>query len=434
MSNNDNKIILTPMTPIISSIALIPDHMICGPSVSTCNVRSKTCIRHGCKTRPIFNHEGESKGIYCVTHKLEGMVDVKNKSCIHHGCKTLPTFNREGNAKAIYCVTHKLEGMVDVVKIKNNNIENIKIENNINNDDFESRLSNITENLGKILKSLNDLRVEWKSNKDFKYFDEQFILNDLTDKLDEINDMDRKYDMGIGHSYGSHTHNTFFKYCDNKYTRQQILSLIFFILNIAKQYNGFAFGGIVRDYIIPYMFFTKDHDELDFKDCDVWFSKKKDAETFIRYLSNTKASLYIKSATNIGYKKIEKENKYPHVFERYQYVVNINGNHMFIMDIIVSEFLPVNDAAMNLLLFKPKSDKYLEMDESWFEVGKNHEEVKYFFTVKNLIISCGLKKTILLNEYLQTVKTKNSNIMRDKCKSRIDTFIKRGFAFQNYQN
>ena len=81
------------------------------------DVVNKQCIQNGCKKiSPTFNIEGESKGLYCKTHKLTGMVDVKNKKCIQIGCKLLgPSFNIDCESKGLYCKTHKLEGMVDVI-------------------------------------------------------------------------------------------------------------------------------------------------------------------------------------------------------------------------------------------------------------------------------------------------------------------------------
>ena len=73
-----------------------------------------TCIYENCETQPSYNKAGEKKGIYCGTHKLDGMVDVKNKKCIYENCETIPYYNKAGEKKAIYCVTHKLDGMVDV--------------------------------------------------------------------------------------------------------------------------------------------------------------------------------------------------------------------------------------------------------------------------------------------------------------------------------
>jgi hypothetical protein len=78
------------------------------------DVVSKTCIETGCKVRPSYNKEGETKRLYCSTHKLEGMVDVSSKKCIHPHCTKLASYNKEGETKRLYCSTHKLEGMVDV--------------------------------------------------------------------------------------------------------------------------------------------------------------------------------------------------------------------------------------------------------------------------------------------------------------------------------
>ena len=78
------------------------------------NVISRTCKHEGCKKIPAYNQEGETRGFYCAKHKKEGMVDVKSKTCIHEGCKKQPVYNKEGERKGIYCLLHKTEGMVDV--------------------------------------------------------------------------------------------------------------------------------------------------------------------------------------------------------------------------------------------------------------------------------------------------------------------------------
>ena len=78
------------------------------------DVKHKTCIHPGCKTRPNFNIEGEIKGLYCFEHKKDGMVDVINKTCIHPECKIRPTYNIEGEKKALYCFEHKSAEMIDV--------------------------------------------------------------------------------------------------------------------------------------------------------------------------------------------------------------------------------------------------------------------------------------------------------------------------------
>ena len=76
------------------------------------------CIHPGCKTTPSFNKEGETKWLYCYSHKQEGMVNLRNNRCIHDGCKITPYFNKEGESKGLYCSSHRQEGMVDVIRHK----------------------------------------------------------------------------------------------------------------------------------------------------------------------------------------------------------------------------------------------------------------------------------------------------------------------------
>jgi hypothetical protein len=78
------------------------------------NVVNNRCIKDDCKKQPIYNNEGETKGLYCSKHKLDGMVDVKNTRCIKDDCKKRPYYNNDGQTKGLYCSKHKLDGMVDV--------------------------------------------------------------------------------------------------------------------------------------------------------------------------------------------------------------------------------------------------------------------------------------------------------------------------------
>jgi hypothetical protein len=79
------------------------------------NVRHPTCIHAGCKKHPNYNTEGNTKGLYCSAHKLDGMLDVNHPKCRHAGCKTRPAFNTQGETNGIYCSAHKLNGMLDVI-------------------------------------------------------------------------------------------------------------------------------------------------------------------------------------------------------------------------------------------------------------------------------------------------------------------------------
>jgi hypothetical protein len=79
------------------------------------NVISKTCVHPGCKTIPHYNIEGETTALYCSKHKLDNMINVKSKTCVHPGCKTIPHYNIEGETTALYCSTHKLDNMINVI-------------------------------------------------------------------------------------------------------------------------------------------------------------------------------------------------------------------------------------------------------------------------------------------------------------------------------
>jgi len=78
------------------------------------DVVHKTCAIFECGTRPSFNYPGESKGLYCSTHKLPGMVRAGGVQCKFEGCTTRPSFNHPGESKGLYCSVHKLDGMVRV--------------------------------------------------------------------------------------------------------------------------------------------------------------------------------------------------------------------------------------------------------------------------------------------------------------------------------
>ena len=78
------------------------------------DIINKVCIYTGCKTQSTYNKQGETIPLYCKIHKETDMVDIKHKTCIYPGCKTIPTYNKEGETKALYCGIHKESYMVDV--------------------------------------------------------------------------------------------------------------------------------------------------------------------------------------------------------------------------------------------------------------------------------------------------------------------------------
>ena len=70
------------------------------------NVVNSRCL--DCESQPSFNYEGQKKGLYCATHKKDGMINVVNPRCLD--CKLLPSFNYKGQKKGLYCATHKKMG------------------------------------------------------------------------------------------------------------------------------------------------------------------------------------------------------------------------------------------------------------------------------------------------------------------------------------
>ena len=63
------------------------------------DVKNIMCIHEGCKKHPAFNVEGETKGLYCTVHKLEGMIGVKNIMCKTYLCYIRITEKYDG-----YCL------------------------------------------------------------------------------------------------------------------------------------------------------------------------------------------------------------------------------------------------------------------------------------------------------------------------------------------
>lgn len=76
---------------------------------------------HFCTTRPSFNHPGEKSGLYCCTHKLDGMINVVSKKCIHtevvNGetikCNTTANYAAPGEHTKKYCGKHRNYTMVN---------------------------------------------------------------------------------------------------------------------------------------------------------------------------------------------------------------------------------------------------------------------------------------------------------------------------------
>ena len=54
------------------------------------DIKHQKCIHECCLVRPNYNYDNEVTGIYCTSHKLDGMVDVINNRCLTPLCFTQP--------------------------------------------------------------------------------------------------------------------------------------------------------------------------------------------------------------------------------------------------------------------------------------------------------------------------------------------------------
>ena len=81
------------------------------------NVIDKKCIYDNCSKQPSYNLPNLKKPLYCYDHKLENMINIKDKKCVVEGCNIIPSFSSDGKTKE-YCGKHKKEGMTNLVNIK----------------------------------------------------------------------------------------------------------------------------------------------------------------------------------------------------------------------------------------------------------------------------------------------------------------------------
>ena len=91
------------------------------------NIKTNTCRELNCKKIPVFNYEKEITALYCNKHKKEGMINIKAKKCIENNCDNQPNFNYENEKNGIYCSEHKHDGMINVTCIKCDELNCFKI-------------------------------------------------------------------------------------------------------------------------------------------------------------------------------------------------------------------------------------------------------------------------------------------------------------------
>lgn len=77
------------------------------------NVIGVRCEEEGCKTGAQFNYDGETVGRFCAKHRFDGMIDIKHRRCEKDGCNILPSYKFDTDSSCRFCAFHKLDGMID---------------------------------------------------------------------------------------------------------------------------------------------------------------------------------------------------------------------------------------------------------------------------------------------------------------------------------
>ena len=120
-------------------------------------------------------------------------------------------------------------------------------------------------------------------------------------------------------------------------------------LEVAAKYGGRVFGGFVRNILIPTVF-----EQLiyGYKDVDIWFQSEEAAELFVAKMGTLLT-------------RRESNNRFPRTvypFSRKQFLLNGKKDTFgeygsacdgIIIDVIVSENLPVDDFNVNQLTYSP---------------------------------------------------------------------------------
>ena len=84
------------------------------------DVISRKCKETDCIKQPCYNFSDKTKPVYCIDHKIIGMIDLKNPRCIHIDvnnirCNIRPYYNNYGETKPLFCLKHKSDTMINIV-------------------------------------------------------------------------------------------------------------------------------------------------------------------------------------------------------------------------------------------------------------------------------------------------------------------------------
>lgn len=121
---------------------------------------------------------------------------------------------------------------------------------------------------------------------------------------------------------------------------------VYQIVGLANQFNGYAFGGFVRDVVL-----NKDVENPKFNDLDLWFKRVDQSRLF---LNEIRAFNYVlEEAPTTGLYDLG--NGISHQ----KYFVYCKGQKICVIDVVLSAKLPVNDFQINQILYDYKDSQLI---------------------------------------------------------------------------
>lgn len=179
----------------------------------------------------------------------------------------------------------------------------------------------------------------------------------------------------------------------------QRLKLIFHFISLCKEYHGYAYGGFVCNVLIPLMIMNNPIDihSVNFQDVNIWFSNTQDYKNFFNIVVKLP---YLKMELYAIYDGINYSNQDAFMNRCHQYSLYYAvGEKPVLINLFISEHLPVNDCDVNLLVYKPKEKDYGYTNMNWFRVEENIDGDSYKYSVNELIENIKNKRTNLLTGY-----------------------------------
>jgi hypothetical protein len=149
----------------------------------------------------------------------------------------------------------------------------------------------------------------------------------------------------------------------------QILGYVLRLLKGAADHHGYAFGGVVRDFIVPALIHNRPLSELEFSDVDVWFTNDTEATQFIKtYCGNAVSLSHLVGQMVAGLKKLPFASR----IAQFLYACPAGRTALFVVNVYVASEPPTSGLAIDRLVYDGPSEAYpdLECGPGWFSLNE----------------------------------------------------------------